>query len=171
MLDLSSQIGGLLYYPGDSDSNSLNPALNAAMLMRRYAGFATSDDKRNTYLSFAQSQLDYALGDNPMSGLYSWQPHEVFYLNPLQHLTWLVSIQTPQRILILLSQVAAPISATLTPRPLKRLTFFMALLLEDPTRTISSGTSEVTGFRARSACLVEPHINQWLTNILGRTRL
>ncbi|KAN0126633.1 glycoside hydrolase family 9 protein [Russula decolorans] len=62
--------GGLLWYPGDSDSDSLNPALNAAMLLTRYAQIATTKDKAKSYLDFARSQLDYALGDNPMSAPY-----------------------------------------------------------------------------------------------------
>ncbi|KAJ2914293.1 hypothetical protein MD484_g6157, partial [Candolleomyces efflorescens] len=62
--------GGLLFFEGDSDSASLNPALNVAMLMRRFSTLATSDEKRTKYLDFAQSQLDYALGRNPMSVPY-----------------------------------------------------------------------------------------------------
>ncbi|KAI0248718.1 glycoside hydrolase family 9 protein [Lactifluus subvellereus] len=62
--------GGLLWYPGDSDDDSLNPALNAAMLLTRYAQIATTQDKKRNYLEFAQSQLDYALGSNPMSAPY-----------------------------------------------------------------------------------------------------
>ncbi|KAF9263539.1 glycoside hydrolase family 9 protein [Marasmius fiardii PR-910] len=62
--------GGLLWYPFDSPAASLNPALNAAMLMHRYAPMASSDDKKNTYTSFARRQLDYALGENPMSVPY-----------------------------------------------------------------------------------------------------
>jgi hypothetical protein len=42
--------GGLLWYPGDSDSDSLNPALNAAMLLTRYAQIATTQDKAKSYL-------------------------------------------------------------------------------------------------------------------------
>jgi endoglucanase len=41
--------GGLLYYPGDSTDASLNPALNAAMLMLRYAPMASSSQKTQTY--------------------------------------------------------------------------------------------------------------------------
>ncbi|KAK0468435.1 9 glycosyl hydrolase [Desarmillaria tabescens] len=62
--------GGLLYYDGDSDSASLNPALNAAMLMTRYAPMATSSEKTTSYMNYAQKQLDYALGKNPMSAPY-----------------------------------------------------------------------------------------------------
>lgn len=62
--------GGLLWYPGDSDSDSLNPALNAAMLLTRYAQIATTQDRAKRYTDFARSQLDYALGNNPMSAPY-----------------------------------------------------------------------------------------------------
>ncbi|KAI0265157.1 family 9 glycosyl hydrolase [Gloeopeniophorella convolvens] len=62
--------GGLLWYPGDSDEASLNPALNAAMLLTRYAPLATTPDKTQRYQAFAQAQIDYALGHNPMSAPY-----------------------------------------------------------------------------------------------------
>ncbi|KZT50854.1 glycoside hydrolase family 9 protein [Calocera cornea HHB12733] len=62
--------GGLLYYPGDSDSASLNPALNAAMALTHYAPIASTSDKANAYLDFATSQVNYTLGDNPMSAVY-----------------------------------------------------------------------------------------------------
>ncbi|KAI9447798.1 family 9 glycosyl hydrolase [Lactarius indigo] len=62
--------GGLLWYPGDSDDASLNPALNAAMLLTRYAQIATTQEKTRNYLDFSQTQLDYALGRNPMSAPY-----------------------------------------------------------------------------------------------------
>jgi endoglucanase len=42
--------GGLLFYPGDSDTASLNPAMNAAMLMSRYAQMASTPDKKSRYL-------------------------------------------------------------------------------------------------------------------------
>jgi len=62
--------GGLLWYNGDSDDASLNPALNAAMLLTRYAPLASSSDKKTAYLNFAKAQVDYALGKNPMSVPY-----------------------------------------------------------------------------------------------------
>jgi endoglucanase len=43
--------------------------MNAAMLLTRYAPIATTDSKRKSYLSFAQSQVDYLLGKNPMNGM------------------------------------------------------------------------------------------------------
>ncbi|KAH0840079.1 glycoside hydrolase family 9 protein [Lanmaoa asiatica] len=62
--------GGLLYYPGDSDDASLNPALNAAMLLNRYVALASTQTKKQDYYNFAKSQVKYALGYNPMSVPY-----------------------------------------------------------------------------------------------------
>ncbi|KAF8332825.1 Six-hairpin glycosidase-like protein [Cantharellus anzutake] len=62
--------GGLLYYQGDSNEASLNPALNAAMLLSLYAPLATNDTRRNSYEAFAASQRDYVLGNNPMEMPY-----------------------------------------------------------------------------------------------------
>ncbi|KAJ7276266.1 9 glycosyl hydrolase [Mycena haematopus] len=61
---------GLLYYNGDSDEASLNPALNAAMLLSRYSQMASTSDKKASYAKFAQNQLDYVLGKNSMSVPY-----------------------------------------------------------------------------------------------------
>ncbi|KII95327.1 glycoside hydrolase family 9 protein [Plicaturopsis crispa FD-325 SS-3] len=62
--------GGLLYYDGDSDDASLNPALNAAMLLLRYAPLASTSAKKTAYTVFAQKQIDYLTGNNPMSAPY-----------------------------------------------------------------------------------------------------
>jgi endoglucanase len=81
-------VGGLLWYPGASGNSSLNPALNAAMLLTRYAQIATTQNKTKNYIvrpplysrkvflitrsqEFANSQLNYALGNNSMSGMPS----------------------------------------------------------------------------------------------------
>ncbi|KAF8165195.1 glycoside hydrolase family 9 protein [Crassisporium funariophilum] len=61
---------GLLYYDGDSDAASLNPALNAAMLLERFAPLTSTAEKRVAYQDFAKQQLDYALGKNSMSVPY-----------------------------------------------------------------------------------------------------
>ncbi|KAF5388139.1 hypothetical protein D9615_000265 [Tricholomella constricta] len=74
--------GGLLYYDGDSDDASLNPALNAAMLLTRYAPLATTPDKKASYLKFARSQLDYVLGNNPMHVPYIVGSHPNSPANP-----------------------------------------------------------------------------------------
>ncbi|KAI9574524.1 glycoside hydrolase family 9 protein [Boletus coccyginus] len=62
--------GGLLYYPEDSDDASLNPPLNAAMLLNRYVPLASTQTKKKDYYNFAKSQVKYVLGDNPMSVPY-----------------------------------------------------------------------------------------------------
>ncbi|KAJ7228793.1 glycoside hydrolase family 9 protein [Mycena pura] len=61
---------GLLYYNGDSDDATLNPALNAALLLTRYAPMASTPNKKATYAKFAQSQVDFVLGKNSMSVPY-----------------------------------------------------------------------------------------------------
>ncbi|KAJ7507664.1 glycoside hydrolase family 9 protein [Mycena galericulata] len=61
---------GLLYYNGDSDDATLNPALNAAMLLTRYAPLASTSNKQAAYAKFAQGQLNYVLGSNSMSMPY-----------------------------------------------------------------------------------------------------
>ncbi|KAH9059033.1 family 9 glycosyl hydrolase [Lactarius vividus] len=53
--------GGLLWYPGDSDGASLNPALNTAMLLTRYAQIATTQEKTRNYLH------PTVVGSNPNS--------------------------------------------------------------------------------------------------------
>ncbi|PPQ99044.1 hypothetical protein CVT24_003604 [Panaeolus cyanescens] len=61
---------GLLYYDGDSDAASLNPALNAAMLLERFVPMASNAERKISYQTFAKSQVDYALGKNSMSVPY-----------------------------------------------------------------------------------------------------
>ncbi|RDB22862.1 Endoglucanase E-4 [Hypsizygus marmoreus] len=73
---------GLLFYDGDSDSATLNPALNAAMLLIRYAQIASTPEKKSAYLTFAQSQVDYVLGKNPMSVPYIVGTHPNSPSNP-----------------------------------------------------------------------------------------
>jgi endoglucanase len=48
--------GGLLYFDGSSDMTSLNPALNSAMLLVKYASLASSSSKGNNYLVSAPLQ-------------------------------------------------------------------------------------------------------------------
>lgn len=51
---VADEEGGLLYYDGDSDDASLNPAIAAAVLMLKYAPMASSEDKGNTYVVSSQ---------------------------------------------------------------------------------------------------------------------
>lgn len=59
---------GLLFWEGDSDEASLNPAMAAAALLVRYAPLASSTDKADRYREFANGQIDYLMGKNPMNG-------------------------------------------------------------------------------------------------------
>ncbi|TCD66956.1 hypothetical protein EIP91_000734 [Steccherinum ochraceum] len=76
--------GGLLYYPGDSDEASLNPALNAAVLATHFATSILSPSSLNytQLLTFAQNQLDYVLGNNPMTMPYIVGMHPNSPVNP-----------------------------------------------------------------------------------------
>lgn len=74
--------GGLFWFDGDSDSASLNPSLNAAWLMMLYRSLASSAAKGQSYRSFAESQLDYALGKNPMNAVYPVGIHPNSAQNP-----------------------------------------------------------------------------------------
>ncbi len=60
--------GGLLYFPGDSDEASLNPALNTALLMATYAATGVQSGQMDKYRAYVQGQLNYAMGKNPMNG-------------------------------------------------------------------------------------------------------
>ena len=51
--------GGLLWFDGDSDEASLNPALNIAMLMARYAPMASTPDKTTAYQVRATYRVQY----------------------------------------------------------------------------------------------------------------
>ena len=76
--------GGLLYYPGDSDSVSLNPGLNAAMLAVHFATsiLPISSTNYSQLVGFALSQLNYVLGDNPMTMPYIVGMHPNSPVNP-----------------------------------------------------------------------------------------
>jgi endoglucanase len=85
--------GGLLYFDGDSEQASLQPAMGFAALLLRYAPIASSKDKTDAYVvsshflpfssppdrlqrqKFAQDQIDYLLGNNPMNGMFTPTPH------------------------------------------------------------------------------------------------
>ncbi|KAJ7499052.1 glycoside hydrolase family 9 protein [Mycena latifolia] len=65
------------FMTNDSSDASLNPALNAAMLLTRYAPMASTADRKAPQFfpdippqKFAQSQVDYVLGKNSMSVPY-----------------------------------------------------------------------------------------------------
>ncbi|TBU49048.1 Six-hairpin glycosidase [Dichomitus squalens] len=74
--------GGLLYFPGDSDEASLNPALNTAMLMMIYAATGISSSQMDEYRAYAQGQIDYVMGKNPMNVPYVVGVHPDSPVNP-----------------------------------------------------------------------------------------
>ncbi|KIK08366.1 glycoside hydrolase family 9 protein [Laccaria amethystina LaAM-08-1] len=61
---------GLLFFQGDSNLASLNPALNTAMLLHRFSPIASTTAKKAAYLDFANRQVNYTLGKNSMSVPY-----------------------------------------------------------------------------------------------------
>ncbi|CAO1631634.1 unnamed protein product [Sympodiomycopsis kandeliae] len=82
MQDTSRTKGGLAYFKGYSSSASLNPALNSAWLSLMYAPLASSDTKRDSYRSYAQSQIDYTFGKNPLNTVYQVGLHPNSPVNP-----------------------------------------------------------------------------------------
>ncbi|KAG7571338.1 hypothetical protein FFLO_00690 [Filobasidium floriforme] len=74
--------GRLLWYEGDSNSASLNVALNAAILFDRYAPYSNVSWKPQQYHDFALTQLDYALGKNPLNAVYVVGTHNNSIHNP-----------------------------------------------------------------------------------------
>ncbi|PIL36910.1 hypothetical protein GSI_00600 [Ganoderma sinense ZZ0214-1] len=74
--------GGLLYFPGDSDEASLNPALTTAMLMTTYAATGIQSGQMDKYRTYAQGQLNYAMGKNPMNVPYVVGLHPNSPANP-----------------------------------------------------------------------------------------
>ncbi|KAK8861677.1 hypothetical protein IAR55_002500 [Kwoniella newhampshirensis] len=74
--------GGLLYFEGDSDEASLNPAVAITMLMFKYAPLASSSSKTESYNNFAHGQLSYLMGDNPMNVPYIVGQHPNSPQNP-----------------------------------------------------------------------------------------
>ena len=42
-------VGGMLYFDGNSNDDSLQPAMATAMLFLMYAQIASTDDKKQTY--------------------------------------------------------------------------------------------------------------------------
>ncbi|CAG8590090.1 8876_t:CDS:2, partial [Racocetra fulgida] len=72
--------GGLFWCDGDSDEASLSVSFGAAFLCLVYAPIATSDTKTRAYINFALTQIDYALGKNPLNtpyviGVHPNSPH------------------------------------------------------------------------------------------------
>lgn len=74
--------GGLFWWKGDSDPASTNPAVHASSLMLMYRGMASSNGKEMSYTTFAQGQIDYVLGKNPMNAVYVVGAHPNSAQNP-----------------------------------------------------------------------------------------
>jgi endoglucanase len=74
--------GGLLSYGQLSDLNSLQPALAAASLLLRYAPLASTPARTESYASFARTQIDYWLGNNPANAVYMVGLHPNSPKNP-----------------------------------------------------------------------------------------
>ena len=78
-------IDGLLFYDGDSDDASLNPALNAAMLLERFVPMASTAEKKVAYQvcetclrsRAAYSERIRAELRQKSSGLRPWQEFHV----------------------------------------------------------------------------------------------
>ncbi|RUS34288.1 Six-hairpin glycosidase-like protein [Jimgerdemannia flammicorona] len=73
--------GGLLWFPGTSDSNGLIPAQTASLLLLIYASSVLRPVSKNAtttteairaaqYEHFAINQMDYLFGNNPMNEMY-----------------------------------------------------------------------------------------------------
>lgn len=146
-----SASGGLLWYEGASDYVGLNPALNAAELLVKMAPVAT-DGKKEKYLAFADSQLQYALGKNPMNGMFQIISWRSTFEHRKQCLSSSESIRTPPPILIQPWLVAVMILESLTLHRRRRHISFTVLLSVGLTSQTNILTSDRIGFRLR--CVV-----------------
>ncbi|PWN20026.1 Six-hairpin glycosidase [Microstroma glucosiphilum] len=82
MQGLSTTSGGLAWWKDYSEDSSLNPALNAALLCLWTANLTSNDTKSTSYLNWAQSQIDYSLGHNPLNTVYQVGLHPNSAYNP-----------------------------------------------------------------------------------------
>ncbi|KAL1413821.1 hypothetical protein Q8F55_001605 [Vanrija albida] len=73
---------GLVYYSPYSDNNTLQPVIALVHLLLRYAPLASSANKTADYLAFADTQIDYMLGKNPMKRPYMVGLHPNSPVNP-----------------------------------------------------------------------------------------
>ncbi|KAK9894644.1 glycoside hydrolase family 9 protein [Cystobasidium minutum MCA 4210] len=62
--------GGLLYYPGSSDENSLPTAMGITYIMTEYARLFPSDPLSKQLRQLADQQIDYVFGSNPRGMTY-----------------------------------------------------------------------------------------------------
>jgi endoglucanase len=62
--------GGLLYYQGSSNENSLPTALGITYVMTEYSRLFPSQDIAKKVRKLADSQIDYVFGKNPNNMTY-----------------------------------------------------------------------------------------------------
>lgn len=62
--------GGLLYWPGASDENSLPPAVGMSYLLGEFARLFPKNEKAAEVQALADSQTDYVFGKNPKGNTY-----------------------------------------------------------------------------------------------------
>lgn len=56
---------GLLYWTGESEDNSLAPAVGMSYILSEYARIFPNSTKSEVYSRIAESQIDYVFGNNP----------------------------------------------------------------------------------------------------------
>ena len=57
--------GGLLYWPGSSDENSLPTSMGITYVLAEYARLFPKQEKAQAFRDLADSQIDYVFGRNP----------------------------------------------------------------------------------------------------------
>jgi len=62
--------GGLLYWPGASEENSLPPAVGMSYLLSEFARLFPKNEKAAEMQALADSQTDYVFGKNPKGNTY-----------------------------------------------------------------------------------------------------
>lgn len=80
--------GGLLYYPGSSDENSLPTAMGVTYVMTEYARLFPTEPLAKEVRRLADSQIDYVFGSNPHGMTYVVGISEKSPKNP--QVSWLV---------------------------------------------------------------------------------
>lgn len=149
--------GGLLWYPGDSDLASLNPAMNAALLLFMYAPMATTSTKVTQY----QVRETQFLLSVPTEACLTDRAYALLRpslkingttrsaTTPCPLPTSWAAIRTALRIHMTPSPAAVTTSKPSTPIPSTRRTCCTAQSSVDLPQKISFGTSEVTGRKWR----------------------
>jgi hypothetical protein len=142
----------------------------AATLLLRYAPLASTSDKTTSYTvsqpshlsgqriysqNFAQGQIDYMLGKNPMNGKLGLRLSTETLTN-IQPCTWLARIPIHLKTHILLPLPEDLGSTIYETALLSMSTYSMVLWSVAPLRTTGSGTGEMIGSRQRSLWTTMP---------------